>query len=115
MGNSIGDFVADISLARIGKARTALAACFGAPLLNLLFGTGLGCSIGIATQEREFVALGLYELELSLCGSVLFAVTTLCFIFPLTKFQAGRPLGIYLFCLYIVGLTLCILFGTGTL
>ena len=41
--NSIGDLVADISLARLGKARTAVAACFGSPLLNILFGTGVGC------------------------------------------------------------------------
>ena len=41
--NSIGDLVADVSLARLGKARTAVAACFGSPLLNILFGTGVGC------------------------------------------------------------------------
>ena len=45
--NSIGDLVADISLAKLGKARTAVAACFGSPLLNLLFGTGIGCLAGI--------------------------------------------------------------------
>ena len=33
--NSIGDLVADISLAKLGKARTAVAACFGSPLLNI--------------------------------------------------------------------------------
>ena len=45
--NSIGDLVADISLAKLGKAKTAVAACFGSPLLNLLFGTGIGCLAGI--------------------------------------------------------------------
>ena len=34
--NSVGDLVSDISLAKAGKARTAVAACFGTPLLNLL-------------------------------------------------------------------------------
>ena len=33
---SVGDLVSDISLAKAGKARTAVAACFGTPLLNLL-------------------------------------------------------------------------------
>lgn len=47
--NSVGDLVADISLARIGKAQTAVAACFGTPLLNLLVGTGIGCTMGILT------------------------------------------------------------------
>lgn len=45
--NSIGDLVADISLAKLGKAKTAVAACFGSPLLNVLFGTGIGCLAGI--------------------------------------------------------------------
>merc|ERR1712131_487828 len=75
--NSIGDLVADVSLSRIGKARTAVsflypgfagrpdkscpcevktennnncikvAACFGAPLLNSLVGTGIGCTAAI--------------------------------------------------------------------
>ena len=47
--NSVGDLVADISLAKVGKAKTAVAACFGAPLLNLLVGLGLGCLIAILT------------------------------------------------------------------
>ena len=49
--NSIGDLVADISLAKVGKAKTAVAACFGAPLLNLLVGVGLGCLISILTVD----------------------------------------------------------------
>ena len=47
--NSVGDLVADISLAKVGKAKTAVAACFGTPLLNLLVGLGLGCLIAIFT------------------------------------------------------------------
>ena len=47
--NSVGDLVADVSLARVGQAQTAIAACFGTPLLNLLVGTGVGCTIGILT------------------------------------------------------------------
>ena len=47
--NSVGDLVADVSLARVGQAQTAIAACFGTPLLNLLVGTGIGCTIGILT------------------------------------------------------------------
>jgi len=55
--NSIGDLVADISLAKLGKARTAVAACFGSPLLNLLFGTGIGCLAGILGKEGDSIPL----------------------------------------------------------
>ena len=76
--NSVGDLVADISLAKVGKAKTAVAACFGTPLLNLLVGLGLGCLIAILTVPgREdgvalFVSPGLpkpFEVMTFLDGS----------------------------------------------
>ncbi|KAI0394051.1 hypothetical protein F5Y17DRAFT_429769 [Xylariaceae sp. FL0594] len=42
IGNSIGDLVADITVARLGYQVMALSACFGGPLLNILLGIGLG-------------------------------------------------------------------------
>ncbi|KAH9902176.1 Sodium/calcium exchanger protein-domain-containing protein [Xylariomycetidae sp. FL2044] len=42
VGNSIGDLVADITVARLGYPVMALSACFGGPLLNILLGIGLG-------------------------------------------------------------------------
>ncbi|KAK3245196.1 hypothetical protein CYMTET_45227 [Cymbomonas tetramitiformis] len=40
-GNSLGDFVADTSMARSGQPTTALTACFAGPLFNLLCGTSV--------------------------------------------------------------------------
>lgn len=46
VGNSLGDFVADITVARLGFPVMALSACFGGPMLNILLGIGLsGCWI----------------------------------------------------------------------
>ncbi|KAJ2998299.1 hypothetical protein NUW58_g367 [Xylaria curta] len=42
IGNSIGDLVADVTVARLGYPVMALSACFGGPLLNILLGIGLG-------------------------------------------------------------------------
>ncbi|KAI0021485.1 hypothetical protein F4780DRAFT_737586 [Xylariomycetidae sp. FL0641] len=42
VGNSVGDLVADITMARLGYPIMALSACFGGPLLNILLGIGLG-------------------------------------------------------------------------
>lgn len=41
-GNSIGDLVANITIARLGYPVMALSACFGGPLLNILLGIGIG-------------------------------------------------------------------------
>ncbi|TGJ87335.1 hypothetical protein E0Z10_g1460 [Xylaria hypoxylon] len=42
VGNSVGDLVADVTVARLGYPVMALSACFGGPLLNILLGIGLG-------------------------------------------------------------------------
>lgn len=41
VGNSLGDLVADITVARLGFPVMALSACFGGPMLNILLGIGL--------------------------------------------------------------------------
>ena len=42
VGNSLGDLVADVTVARLGYPVMALAACFGGPMLNILLGVGIG-------------------------------------------------------------------------
>lgn len=42
VGNSLGDLVANITVARLGHQVMALSACFGGPLLNILLGIGIG-------------------------------------------------------------------------
>ncbi|PGH04747.1 hypothetical protein AJ80_08477 [Polytolypa hystricis UAMH7299] len=42
IGNSLGDLVADITVARLGYPVMALSACFGGPMLNILLGVGIG-------------------------------------------------------------------------
>ena len=44
-GNSVGDFVADITVANQGYPEMAIAATYGGPLFNLLIGMGLGGTI----------------------------------------------------------------------
>ena len=40
VGNSLGDLVADVTVARLGYPVMALSACFGGPMLNILLGIG---------------------------------------------------------------------------
>ena len=41
VGNSLGDLVADITVAKLGYPVMALSACFGGPMLNILLGIGI--------------------------------------------------------------------------
>ncbi|KAK0389580.1 hypothetical protein NLU13_3155 [Sarocladium strictum] len=49
-GNSIGDLIADITVARLGYPVMALSACFGGPMLNILLGIGIG---GVLVMVRK--------------------------------------------------------------
>ncbi|EOA81083.1 uncharacterized protein SETTUDRAFT_144359 [Exserohilum turcica Et28A] len=54
VGNSLGDLVADITVARLGFPIMALSACFGGPMLNILLGVGLsGCYMIISKGEHR--------------------------------------------------------------
>lgn len=44
VGNSLGDLVADITVAKLGYPIMALSACLGGPMLNILLGIGLSGS-----------------------------------------------------------------------
>lgn len=47
-GNSIGDLVADVALARAGEPVVALAGCYAGPMFNMLIGLGLALTIKTA-------------------------------------------------------------------
>lgn len=54
VGNSLGDLVADVTVAKLGFPVMALSACFGGPMLNILLGVGLsGSYILIRGAERR--------------------------------------------------------------
>ncbi|KAI1774047.1 Sodium/calcium exchanger protein-domain-containing protein [Hypoxylon cercidicola] len=53
VGNSVGDLVADVTVARLGYPVMALSACFGGPLLNILLGVGLGGAYQTITAANK--------------------------------------------------------------
>ncbi|KAL2256943.1 hypothetical protein VTK26DRAFT_867 [Humicola hyalothermophila] len=54
VGNSLGDLVADVTVARLGYPVMALAACFGGPMLNILLGVGIGGAwMGISSAKQH--------------------------------------------------------------
>lgn len=52
MGNSLGDLVANVTVARMGYPLMALSACFGGPMLNILLGIGMSGTYLTHTLHR---------------------------------------------------------------
>ncbi|GFR93467.1 sodium/potassium/calcium exchanger 6, mitochondrial [Elysia marginata] len=107
-GNSIGDLIADTSMARQGYPRMGISACFGGPLFNMLIGLGIPFSIACAENG------GVFELKVSLeemvlAGGLGLSLVSTLIIVPLSKFHMSRPYGIYLLVLYAIFLLIAIL------
>ncbi|KAK6343974.1 hypothetical protein TWF696_007625 [Orbilia brochopaga] len=94
VGNSLGDLVADITVARLGFPVMALSACFGGPMLNILLGIGVS---GIYMTVRPATE-SYYEIEVSstlvisavtLLGTLLFLLIAV----PLSGWRMTRAVG----------------------
>ncbi|KAF8707112.1 hypothetical protein HU200_030345 [Digitaria exilis] len=100
-GNSVGDLVADVALARAGQPTIAIAGCFAGPMFNML--VGLGTALVVQTARvypkayvLEFhvgIVVAFVFLLLSLMGTLL-VVTWARFRVP--RFWGYCLMGIYI-------------------
>ncbi|KAJ5663841.1 Sodium/calcium exchanger membrane region [Penicillium longicatenatum] len=122
VGNSLGDLVADITVARLGYPVMALSACFGGPMLNILLGIGLGglyMTLNGGNTRRHDEILGRtvssesvsYEIAISkvlvISGATLLMVLVgLLIVVPLNGWKMDRKIGwglIAVWCLSTLG------------
>ncbi|GAB4835845.1 Cation/calcium exchanger 5 [Ancistrocladus abbreviatus] len=100
-GNSVGDLVADVAVAKAGQPAMAMAGCFAGPMFNMLVGLGTALVMQTAklfpeAYELHFhisIVVAFVFLLLSLMGSLL--VITWC------RYQVPRFWGFCLVGLYV--------------
>lgn len=103
IGNSLGDFFANVMIAKMGFPMMALSACFGGPLLNILAGIGFsGLFLFLGEQNR-----GPYQLSISrsLIVSGIAVLSTLLFLLvvvPLNGWRMTRPIGLITISFWII-------------
>lgn len=118
MGNSVGDWVADVTVAKLGFPVMALSACFGGPMLNILLGIGLGgmyMTIHTATHKHHKhpnkpIHYKPYELEISttliISGiTLLITLIGLLIFVPLNGWRMDRKIGVGLIALWAISTT----------
>jgi len=116
VGNSLGDLVADITVARLGYPVMALSACFGGPMMNILLGIGIsGLYMTIKEADHKQadhpdrpVKYKPYTVNVS--GSLIISATTLIvtlvgllIVVPLSKWHMTRRIGWGLILLWSTG------------
>ncbi|WFD20830.1 hypothetical protein MCAP1_003084 [Malassezia caprae] len=102
LGNSLGDVVTNLSIARLGHPIMALTACFASPMTNLLLGIGFSAtwlSLRYPTHGPHQIAL---SPALVLSSSVLLLMLVLMLVvLPLLRFRVNRYLGMCLLATYV--------------
>ena len=106
VGNSLGDLVADITVARLGYPVMALSACFGGPMLNILLGigiSGLYMTVKEANSKHKHhpdkdIRYRPYQIEVSgtlMVSGITLLVTLvgLLIVVPLNKWVMSRRIG----------------------
>ncbi|CAK9221653.1 unnamed protein product [Sphagnum jensenii] len=100
-GNSIGDLVADVAVARVGQPAMAVTGCFAGPMFNMLVGLGLALTlrtakdfpVGYKLDRHPGILVAFGFLVLGLLGSL---VVVTC-----SGFQVTRSWGICLISWYL--------------
>jgi Ca2+/Na+ antiporter len=113
LGNSVGDLIADLAVAKAGQGRMAISTCFGSPLLNDILGLGIALLITTATSfPKEFhgdISTDLYVawgfLAVSLVSSLV--------VFHSYGYEPPRKFAYWLFAIYALFLVSSIALALG--
>ncbi|CAI6010125.1 unnamed protein product [Closterium sp. NIES-65] len=100
-GNSVGDLVADVTIAKAGHPTMAIAGCFAGPMFNLM--VGVGSALAVRSWDLYPEPLVLYHhpnVLLALCfllGGVLSSIAFVVW----SGFRVTRTWGVCLICMYL--------------
>ncbi|KAK4050095.1 hypothetical protein OIV83_003666 [Microbotryomycetes sp. JL201] len=109
VGNSLGDLVANATVARMGFPSMAIAACFGGPMLNILLGIGLSGSYMIFKNEGHSLHVSMSRtLLVSGIGLLAILVSTLIIV-PCNGYWMDKRVGAGLIAAYTCLLTINVL------
>jgi sodium/potassium/calcium exchanger 6 len=126
VGNSLGDLVADITVARLGYPVMALSACFGGPMLNILLGIGLGglymtikdANYKHAKHPGKNIKYKPYEIEVSetlMISAITLLITLvgLLIVVPWNKWVMSKRIGYGLIALWSISTAINLIVEVG--
>ncbi|KAI9144975.1 Sodium/calcium exchanger protein-domain-containing protein [Paraphysoderma sedebokerense] len=103
IGNSLGDAIANVTMAKLGYPLMAVSACYGSPMLNLVLGVGF--SVTYITFNSSSYTLTLDDSIFAAIIVLLSILLISLIVVPLSHFQMGKMYGLFLVACYAVLLT----------
>ncbi|XP_077861504.1 mitochondrial sodium/calcium exchanger protein-like [Saccoglossus kowalevskii] len=114
VGNSIADLFTNIANAKTGRPVMSISACVGGPLLNLMLGFGISCTIG-TLRKGDKLLLGSGPMQYLLFVTLGVSLASSLLIMVLSRFRVTKWYGIYLWCIYLVFLVMALLIETDVI
>ncbi|EFJ22973.1 hypothetical protein SELMODRAFT_104101 [Selaginella moellendorffii] len=111
-GNSMGDLVADIAIARAGKPEMAIAGCFAGPMFNMLVGLGFALVLHTSYLEPPEYYLSYHPSLLIAFGFLFTGLVGSLLVVACSKFQVTRTWGLCLIGLYFIFTLVSVFSGT---
>ncbi|KAJ2962376.1 hypothetical protein NQZ79_g2553 [Umbelopsis isabellina] len=108
MGNSLGDFVANVTMAKMGYPMMAISACFGGPMLilnqpptDILLGIGINATYVTAQRNEPYVIHVGPTIAVSAIGLLIVLISSLVLV-PMNNYRMSRAFGYSWIAIYIV-------------
>lgn len=101
-GNSIGDLVADVAVAKAGQPAMAMAGCYAGPMFNMLIGLGLALVMRTAHSYPSGYYLHFHMSIVVAFGFLFLSLLGSLFVVTWSRFQVPRFWGFFLIALYVL-------------
>ncbi|XP_011874595.1 PREDICTED: sodium/potassium/calcium exchanger 6, mitochondrial-like [Vollenhovia emeryi] len=99
-GNSIGDLISNVAIARRGFPRMGYAACFGGPMFNTLLGLGLTYGIAAATDPEQQTRIRISDMAPGCLAFLLCSLVVTVIYLNITGGTVRRSYGGLLYSIY---------------
>ncbi|ORZ15309.1 Sodium/calcium exchanger protein-domain-containing protein [Absidia repens] len=102
-GNSVGDLVSNIAIAKMGFPNMSISACYAGPLLNMVLGVGVSSTYQIWKSHGHPYLLVIPPTILVSAGGLLTVLLSTLFVVNMNEFHVNKQLGywtisVYAFC-----------------
>ncbi|ONH65896.1 Sodium/potassium/calcium exchanger 6, mitochondrial [Cyberlindnera fabianii] len=107
IGNSLGDFISNFTIAKMGFPIMALSACFGGPLLNILLGIG-GSALYVIPTSGENIKLHISWTLIISAVTLLINLVFLLLAVPANGWYMDKTIGVTMIGLWSCATLVCV-------